>query len=44
MEQVAALVMVAYTIGYLIGEAVPDELFGPADETESANTRREWRL
>jgi len=44
MEQMAALAMVAYTIGYLIGEAVPDELFGPADETESANTRGEWRL
>lgn len=43
MEQMAALVMLAFTIGYLIGEAVRDELFDPKDETKSANTRRKWR-
>ncbi len=43
MEQMAALVMLAFTIGYLIGEAVRDELFDPQDEAKSANTRRKWR-
>jgi len=43
MEQMAALVMLAFAIGYLIGEAVRDELFDPQDETTSANTRRKWR-
>jgi hypothetical protein len=32
MEQMAALVMIAYTIGLLVGEALRDELFGPPDQ------------
>jgi len=43
MEQMAALVMLAFAIGYLTGEAVRDELFDPQDETKSANIRRKWR-
>ncbi len=43
MEQMAALVMLAFAIGYLIGEAVRDELFDPTNDTKSANTRRKWQ-
>lgn len=43
MEQMAALVMLAFTIGYLLGEAVRDELFDPQDQAKSANVRRKWR-
>lgn len=32
MEQMAALVLMAYTIGLLVGEAIRDELFGPPED------------
>jgi hypothetical protein len=32
MEQMAALILIAYTIGLLFGEALRDELFGPPDQ------------
>jgi hypothetical protein len=45
MEQMAALVMLAFAIGYLIGEAVRDELFAPpSGDAQSANIQRKWRL
>jgi hypothetical protein len=36
MEQMAALVMLAFTIGFLSGEAVRDELYGAADAPQAA--------
>lgn len=56
MEQMAALVMLAFTIGFLSGEAVRDELYGAPDapqatatgsteaETPQTKTRRKWQL
>lgn len=44
MEQMAALVMLAFAIGSLIGEAVRDELFAAADDPQSATVQRKWRL
>jgi hypothetical protein len=56
MEQMAALVMLAFTIGFLSGEAVRDELFGAPDAPQAATTgpaaaetpqtkaRRKWQL
>ena len=56
MEQMAALVMLAFTIGFLSGEAVRDELYGAPDapqtaapgpaETETTQTKahRKWQL
>jgi hypothetical protein len=56
MEQMAALVMLAFTIGFLNGEAVRDELYGapdapqtaptepPAAETPQTKARRKWQL
>lgn len=32
MEQMVALVLIAYTIGLLLGEALRDELFGPPED------------
>lgn len=36
MEQMAALVMLAFTIGFLSGEAVRDELYGAPDASQTA--------
>jgi len=36
MEQMAALVLIAYTIGLLFGEALRDELFGPPEGEPTA--------
>ena len=56
MEQMAALVMLAFTIGFLSGEAVRDELYGAPDtpqtaptgpatvETPQTRARRKWQL
>ena len=55
MEQMAALVMLAFTIGFLCGEAVRDELYGAPDapqtvtapaatETAQTKTRCKWQL
>lgn len=55
MEQMAALVMLAFTIGFLSGEAVRDELYGTpeasqtgtapaAAETAQIKARRKWQL
>jgi hypothetical protein len=56
MEQMAALVMLAFTIGCLSGEAVRDELYGAPDapqtaptgsaaaETPQTTARRKWQL
>lgn len=56
MEQMAALVMLAFTIGFLSGEAVRDELYGAPDapqaaptepavaETTQTKARRKWQL
>src|SRR5512137_1036231 len=56
MEQMAALVMLAFTIGFLSGEAVRDELYGAPDapqaapteptaaETTQTTARRKWQL
>jgi Transposase DDE domain len=38
MEQMAALVMLAFTIGFLTGEAVRDELYGAPTATQAENT------
>jgi Transposase DDE domain len=38
MEQMAALVMLAFTIGFLSGEAVRDELYGAAPASQTAAT------
>jgi hypothetical protein len=35
MEQMAALVLLAFTIGFLVGEAIRDELYGAPPSTES---------
>ena len=51
MEQVAALTMLAYTIGLLVSEELRDELHGPApaqisgdtSPTVSLNTHKKWR-
>ena len=37
MEQMAALVMIAFTIGLLAGEAVRDHLYGPPVATQAAS-------
>lgn len=34
LEQMVALVLLAYTIGLLLGEALRDELFGPPDQEQ----------
>ncbi len=56
MEQMAALVMLAFTLGYLVGEAVRDELYGPPPAAETAaapvpmtetaqiKVQRKWQL
>ena len=56
MEQMAALVMLAFTLGYLVGEAVRDELYGPPPaaetaaatapmtETAQSKVQRKWQL
>ena len=38
-EQMAALVMLAFTIGFLTGEAVRDALYGAPDTTQSVPDR-----
>jgi hypothetical protein len=38
MEQMAALVMLAFTIGFLVGETVRDELYGAPDATQTEDT------
>jgi hypothetical protein len=35
MEQMVALVMLAFTIGLLVGEAIRDELYGAPDNAQS---------
>jgi hypothetical protein len=35
MEQMAALVMLAFTIGLLVGETLRDALYGPADNAQT---------
>ena len=56
MEQMATLVMLAFTIGFLSGEAVRDELYGAPDtpqtettgstaaKTAQSKARRKWQL
>jgi len=40
LEQMAALVMLAFTIGVLYGETLRDELYGPAADPQSASAHR----
>ncbi len=50
MEQLAALTMIAYAVGLLVGEALRDELYGPvplhtgetAPQTAPTPTQRKW--
>lgn len=55
MEQMAALLMIAYAIGLLIGEAIRDQLFAPSKQSPvasaypqahgpGANTDQKWKL
>jgi hypothetical protein len=54
MEQMAALVLLAFTIGFLVGEALRDELYGapsnsatapgtPTTDTAHSKARRKWQ-
>lgn len=40
LEQMAALVMIAFTVAALFGEALRDELYGPADNAQATPANR----
>lgn len=46
MEQMAALTLIAYAVGLLVGEALRDELYGPPPPPSDALSprQRKWRL
>jgi len=55
MEQMAALLMIAYAIGLLVGEAIRDQLFAPTQQSQmssacppshapAANSDQKWKL
>ena len=43
LEQMAALTLLAYTIGLLVGEAIRDELFGSTRAGQPTPAQRKWQ-